>query len=111
MAGAPSLGKMSTFISRMAMIDVNTTARTATTIVTGRRMAVNTNHMKSLPRHRALGPSSRLSQFFQKRRQVAMRLRRREQGAPQPEPRHRVIGFRLREQPLRLGHFRDAGES
>src|SRR5206468_8734615 len=48
MAGAPSFGKISTFIWRMAMIDVNATARTATRIVIGRRMAVNTNHMKCL---------------------------------------------------------------
>jgi hypothetical protein len=41
---------MSTFIWRMAMTDVNATATTATRIVIGRRMAVKTNHMKSLPR-------------------------------------------------------------
>ena len=40
-----------------------------------------------------------------------MSLRRREQRAPHTEPSHRIIGFRLREQPLRFGDFRHAGES
>src|SRR2546426_1186966 len=125
MAGAPSFGKMSTFICRMAMIDVRATARTATRIVIGRRMAVKTNHMSSLPQRsggRLRGSrydESRRSQakaksrtlrtelrttpsrpeLFQKRRQIAMRLSRREQRAPHTEPRHRIVGFGLREQP------------
>ena len=45
MAGAPSRGKMSTFICRIAVIDASATAITATRIVIGRRMAMNTNHM------------------------------------------------------------------
>src|SRR5438128_5083187 len=50
MAGAPSCGKMSTFIRWMAMIDARATEMTATRIVIGRRMAVNTNHMNCLLR-------------------------------------------------------------
>src|SRR6267142_3052739 len=113
-AGAPSFGKMSTFICRMAMIDVSATATTATRIVIGRRMAVNTNHMESLPRGPARAGHSvhRLrSDLFQERREIAMRLRCRQQRAPHPEPRHRVVGLGLREQPLRFRHLGHACES
>src|SRR5437899_7947271 len=108
MAGAPSFGKMSTFICGMAMIDVRATARTATRIVTGRRIAVNTNHMRCLPE-----PLIARSRFdlFDERGKIAMRLRRREQRAPHTEPRDSIVGFGLSEQPLRLGHLDDADES
>src|SRR5881392_4249198 len=101
MAGAPSFGKMSTFICRIAMIEVSATASTATRIVIGRRMAVNTNHMTCLPAQ--LIVRSRFD-LFDKRRKIAMRLRRREERTPDAEPRNRVIGFGLCEQPLRFGH-------
>src|SRR5215471_8569260 len=104
-AGAPSCGKMSTFISRIAMIDASATEITATMIVIGRRIAVSTNHMRSL-----LNAGLR-SQLFQKRRQIAMRLRRRQQCSPHPEPGHRIVGFRLREEVLRFRDLGDAGES
>ena len=58
-------------------------------------------------------PTSGLSRFdlFDERRKIAVRLRRREQRAPHAEPRDRIVGFGLREQPLRFGHLDDAGES
>src|SRR6059036_3092922 len=102
MAGAPSFGKISTFISRMAMIDVRATASTATRIVIGRRIAVNTNHMTYLPE--PLIDQSRFD-LFDEGRKIAMRLRRREQRAPDPQPSYRVVGFSLREEPLRLRHL------
>src|SRR5258708_5278285 len=108
MAGAPSFGKISTFICRMAMIDVSATASTATRIVTGRRMAVSTNHMRCLPE--PLVVQSRFD-LLDERREITVRLRRGEQRTPDAEPRNRVIGFGLREQPLRFGHLDDAGES
>src|SRR6266436_1271206 len=98
---------MSTFICRMAMIDVSATASTATRIVTGRRMAVNTNHMTCLPE--LLIPRSRFD-LVDERRKIAMRLRCRQQRTPHAEPRHRVISLGLREQPLRFGHLGHAGE-
>src|SRR5439155_22446932 len=49
MAGAPSFGKMSTFIWRIATIDASATDMTATRIVIGRRMAVSTNHIDCAP--------------------------------------------------------------
>src|SRR5438477_6326280 len=108
MAGAPSFGKISTFIWRMAMIDVRATASTATRIVIGRRMAVNTNHMRCLPE--PLMNRSRLD-LFDEGRQIAVRLRRREQRAPHAEARDRIIDFCLCQQPLRFRHFRDARKS
>src|SRR5437773_6596364 len=45
-AGAPSLGKMSTDILRSARIEHKAIEMTATRIVMGRRMAVRTSHIK-----------------------------------------------------------------
>src|SRR5712691_9472003 len=105
---------MSTFICRMAMIDVSATATTATRIVIGRRMAVNTNHMKCLPRGPAKAEHSvhqLRSDLFQERREIAMRLRCRQQRAPHAEPGHRVVSLGLREQPLCFRHLGHAGEA
>src|SRR5712691_10217320 len=99
---------MSTFICRIAMIDVSATASTATTIVIGRRMAVNTNHMRCLPE--PLLSRSRLD-FLDEGRQIAVRLRRREQRAPDAEARDRIIGFGLCKQSLRFRDFGDAREA
>src|SRR5437868_6227766 len=96
---------MSTFISRMAMIDVSATASTATKIVIGRRMAVNTNHMRCLPE--PLMNRSRLD-LFDEGRQITVCLRRREQRAPDAEARDRIIGFGLCQQSLRFRDFCDA---
>src|SRR6266545_162840 len=49
MAGAPRLGKMSTCIRRKASREQSATARTATTMVTGRRMAERTSHITQVP--------------------------------------------------------------
>src|SRR5260370_25554967 len=92
----------------MAMIDVNATARTATRILTGRRMAVNTNHMTCLPEPRVV--RSRFDSF-EERREVSVRLCRREQRAPHAEARDGVVGFGLSEEPLRFPHFGHAGEA
>src|SRR5258707_2465046 len=99
---------MSTFICRMAMTDVRATASTATRIVIGRRMAANTTHMRCPP-----GPLTVRSRFdlFDERCEIAVRLRRGEQCAPHAEPGNGIVGFRLREQPLRFGHFSHTGES
>src|SRR5437868_8537500 len=107
---------MSTFIWRIAMKDVNTTAITATRIVTGRRMAVNTNHMRYLPPSPAEAGHDVLvgRSWFDpvgERRQIAVRLRRRQQRTPHAEPRDSIIRFCLREQALRFRHFDDAGEA
>src|SRR5437762_12082916 len=107
---------MSTFICRMAMNDVNATAITATGIVTGRRMAMNTNHMRCLPRGPAEAGHDVLvgrSWFdpVEERRQIAVRLRRRQQCTPHAEPRDRIVGFRLGEQSLRFSDFDDGGEA
>src|SRR3954464_2364517 len=103
---------MSTFICRIAINDVKTTAITATRIVTGRRMAVNTNHMRWLPRspadtgHDVLVGRSRFDPV-EERRQIAVRLRRCQQRTPHAEPRDGIIRFCLREQSLRFGDLDD----
>src|SRR2546427_4392726 len=129
MAGAPSFGKMSTFISPIATIDASATEMTATRIVIGRRMAMSTNHMRSLLR----GPASRLShgygesrrsasrrrkpdttygrsgssRLLQKRREIAAHLCRSEQGSPHTKARDGIVGLGLCQQPLRFRHFVD----
>src|SRR4029450_1581921 len=107
MAGAPSFGKISTFICRMAMTDASATASTATRIVTGRRMAVNTNHMRCLPEP----PVPSRFELFEKRREISTGLRRRKQCAPHSQARDGVVGFGLGEQPLRFRDLGHAGES
>src|SRR3954447_17769271 len=117
MAGAPSCGKMSTFIWRIAITEVSATESTATRIVIGRRMAVSTSHMKALPsRSSAPGPtcapgSASPPRLFDKWREIARRLCRGEQRTPHAQSCDSVVHLGLREQPLRLGDFRDAGQT
>src|SRR5437762_955664 len=105
---------MSTFICRMAMNDVNTTAITATRIVTGRRMAVNTNHMRCLPRGPAeAGPDvlfgrARLDPV-EARPPVAARLLLRQQRTPQAAARGRLVRSRPPPQPPRAASSADGG--
>src|SRR5215203_2036684 len=108
MAGAPSFGKISTFICRMATIDVSATATTATRMVTGRRMAANTNHMTCLPEPRDVHSPFDL---FEKRRETSARLRDSQQGAPRAKACDRVVSLGLSEQPLRFRHLGHTGES
>src|SRR5438093_11604527 len=125
MAGAPSFGKMSTFIWRIATIDASATDMTATRIVIGRRMAVSTNHIDCAPAsgylviwlsgHLVIWSFGYLvirlfGYLLQKRREIAARLGGGEPCSPHHEPRHGIVGFGLREQPLRFGHFGDAHE-
>src|SRR5262245_57990715 len=114
MAGAPSFGKMSTFIPRIAMIDASAIEMTATRTVMGRRMAVNTNHMASVAPNSCESAQREpnatrhppLSDPVEERREIPARLCRRQQRPPYSQPRHRIVGLGLREQPLR---FRNVG--
>src|SRR5262249_41504770 len=97
---------MSTFICRIAITDASAIAIIATTIVIGRRMAVNTSHMIEFSRSTVLPPGS-----VEKWRQIAVRLRRCEQRTPYAQPGHRVVSLGLREQPLGFRNFGDAGQA
>src|SRR6478672_5702560 len=105
MAGAPSFGKMSTFICWMAIRDVSAIAMTATTIVIGRRRAVSTSHMVVSP------ADSRSGRMIEKQREIAPGLGDGQQRTPDAEVRDGIVGFGLREEPLRIRHFGDVGES
>src|SRR2546427_7585407 len=82
---------------------------TATRIVIGRRMAASTTHIDCAPASGYL-VIRLFGYLLQKRREIAARLGGSEQCSPHPEPRHGIVGFGLREQPLRFGHFGDARE-
>src|SRR5437588_8714165 len=99
-------GKMSTGMRRNARYASNARLRLATKIVTGRRRDRWRSHMVVGPSIPSLGFN-----LVEERFQIAAHLGRREQRPPHPEPRHGIVGFRLRQQSLRLSHLGDAGEA